>query len=168
MAILLYRADTKYPKIFRASLCSAQFFLSSPPPNLKSWNRPWTIYVFAEKQTRNAHQRLIGSVIVSVLASSAVDRVFESRSRGGSRISILVRRAHLNNLRWAEGGANIFGVFRVKNHDFTPKKIIFFSNFRGGHAAWPPPPLDPPLRSDQTMFCTHILPPSTFCWKFMI
>jgi hypothetical protein len=38
------------------------------------------IYVFAEKQTRNAHQRLIGSVIVSVLASSAVDRGFESRS----------------------------------------------------------------------------------------
>ena len=35
----------------------------------------------------------------------------------------------------AEGGANIFGVFRVKNHDFTPKNHIF-SNFRGG--ALPP------------------------------
>ena len=23
------------------------------------------------------------------------------------------------------GGANIFGVFRVKNHDFTPKNHIF-------------------------------------------
>jgi hypothetical protein len=31
----------------------------------------------------------------------------------------------------AEGGANIFGVFRVKIHDFTPKNYIF-SNFRGG------------------------------------
>jgi hypothetical protein len=39
-----------------------------------------TIYVFAEKQTRHAYQRLIGSVIVSGLASSAVDRGFESRS----------------------------------------------------------------------------------------
>jgi hypothetical protein len=29
--------------------------------------------------------------------------------------------AHLKKLRRAEGGANIFGVFRVKNHDFTPK-----------------------------------------------
>jgi hypothetical protein len=38
--------------------------------------------------------------------------------------------AHLNKLRRAEGGANIFGVFRVKNHDFTPKNLIF-SNFRG-------------------------------------
>jgi hypothetical protein len=30
----------------------------------------------------------------------------------------------------AEGGAKIFGVFRVKNHDFTPKNHIF-SNCRG-------------------------------------
>jgi hypothetical protein len=37
---------------------------------------------------------------------------------------------HLKKLRRAEGGANIFGVFRVKNHDFMPKNHIF-SNFRG-------------------------------------
>ena len=34
------------------------------------------------------------------------------------------RGAHLNKLRRAEGGVNIFGVFRVKIHDFTPKKQI--------------------------------------------
>ena len=34
--------------------------------------------------------------------------------------------AHLKKLRRAEGGAKIFGVFRVKNHDFTPKNLIFF------------------------------------------
>ena len=34
--------------------------------------------------------------------------------------------AHLKKLRRAEGGAKIFGVFRVKNHDFTPKKSYFF------------------------------------------
>ena len=33
--------------------------------------------------------------------------------------------AHLKILRRAEGGAKIFGVFRVKNHDFTPKNHIF-------------------------------------------
>ena len=49
-----------------------------------------------------------------------------------------VRGAHLKKLRRAEGGAKIVGVFRVKNHDFTPKNLIF-SNFRGGA------PLDPPL-----------------------
>ena len=38
--------------------------------------------------------------------------------------------AHLKKLRRAEGGAKIFGVFRVKNHDFTPKNHIF-SNCRG-------------------------------------
>jgi hypothetical protein len=32
-----------------------------------------------------------------------------------------VRGAHLEKLRRAVGGGNIFGVFRVKNHDFTPK-----------------------------------------------
>ena len=39
--------------------------------------------------------------------------------------------AHLKKLRRAQGYAVIFGVFRVKNHDFTPKNHIF-SNFRGG------------------------------------
>jgi hypothetical protein len=33
--------------------------------------------------------------------------------------------AHLKKLRREEGGAKIFGVFRVKNHDFTPKILIF-------------------------------------------
>ena len=42
--------------------------------------------------------------------------------------------AHLKKLRRAEGGAKMFGVFRVKNHDFTPKKNHIFSNFRGGGA----------------------------------
>ena len=45
-----------------------------------------------------------------------------------------VRGAQLKKLRRAEGGANIFGVFRVKNHDFTPKNHIF-PNFRGGGGA---------------------------------
>jgi hypothetical protein len=31
----------------------------------------------------------------------------------------------LKKLRRVEGGAKIFGVFRVKHHDFTPKNHIF-------------------------------------------
>jgi len=42
-----------------------------------------------------------------------------------------VRGVHLKKLRWEEGGAEIFGVFHVKNLDFMPKNHIF-SNFRGG------------------------------------
>ena len=51
--------------------------------------------------------------------------------------------AHLKKLRRAEGGAKMFGVFRVKNHDFTQKNHIFY-NFRGG-ARWvrPPPWIHP-------------------------
>ena len=35
------------------------------------------------------------------------------------------RGAHLKKLRRAKGGAKILGVFRVKDHDFTPKNHIF-------------------------------------------
>ena len=59
---------------------------------------PWTIYV--------CH--------ITRLQCSGADPGFQ------------VRGAHLKKLRRAEGGANIFGVFRVKNHDFTPKNHIFF------------------------------------------
>jgi hypothetical protein len=74
-------------------------------------------------------------------------------------------------MRQAEGGAKIFGVFREKNHDFTPKNHIFsngggrrekcwgisceksrfyakksyFFQFQGG-AGRVRPPLDPPLK----------------------
>ena len=52
---------------------------------------------------------------------------------------------HLKKLRRAEGGANIFGVFRVKNHEFTPTNLIF-SNFREGRgSARRVRPLDLPL-----------------------
>ena len=47
--------------------------------------------------------------------------------------------AHLKDLRRTERGANILGVFRVKNHDFTPKNHIF-SYVRGARAGCAPPP----------------------------
>ena len=50
--------------------------------------------------------------------------------------------AHLKKLCRAEGDTKMFGVFRVKNYDFTPKNDIF-SNFRG--RAPGASPLDPPL-----------------------
>ena len=50
-----------------------------------------------------------------------------------------VKGAHLKILRRAEGGAKNLGVFRVRNHDFTPKNHIFF-NFRGARAGCAPPP----------------------------
>ena len=64
--------------------------------------------------------------------------------------------ARLKKLRRAEGGANIFGVFRVKNHDFTPKNHIF-SNFRGG-ARRVRPPLDPALICDGIFCFVQIMP----------
>ena len=47
----------------------------------------------------------------------------------------------------SRGVANIFGVFRVKNHDFMPKNHIF-SNFGGGVA--PPAGSAPALDAQDT------------------
>ena len=45
----------------------------------------------------------------------------------GEDLGFQVRGVTLKKkLRRAEGGAKIVGVFRVKNHDFTPKKHNFF------------------------------------------
>ena len=92
-------------------------------------------------------------------------RIQDFKLRGGG--------AHLKKLCRVEGGAKIFGVFRVKNHDFMPKNHIY-ANCRGrreklwgisceksrfyaqknlffpilgggGMRRVRPPPLDPPL-----------------------
>ena len=47
-------------------------------------------------------------------------------SISGADPGFQVRGAHLKESRRAEGGAKIFGVFRVKNNDFTPKKSYCF------------------------------------------
>ena len=47
---------------------------------------------------------------------SGADPGFQVRGRG----------AHLKKWRRAEGGAKVFGAFRVKNHDYTPNNLIFF------------------------------------------
>ena len=46
---------------------------------------------------------------------------------------------HCKKIAPSGGKREIVGVFRVKNHDFTPKNHIF-SNFRGGGGAPGAPP----------------------------
>ena len=53
--------------------------------------------------------------------------------------------AHLKKLRRAEGGANIFVVFRVKI-TILRQKIIFFPILGGARRLRPPLPMDPPLK----------------------
>ena len=38
-----------------------------------------------------------------------------------------VKGVHLKKLRRAEGDAKMFGIFRLKNHDFTQKNHIFLN-----------------------------------------
>ena len=82
---------------------------------------------------------IINNTVVISIAKLVTTVYMEGNIRDGSRISSWGGE-HLNNLRRAEGGANIFGVFRVKNHDFTPKKNHIFSNIRRGGRRMSPPP----------------------------
>jgi hypothetical protein len=73
------------------------------------------------------------------------------RAEGGAKIFGVFRvKNHdftpKNHIFPILGGAReIFGVFHVKNHDFTPKKIIFLP-ILGGARAGCAPPLNPPLQ----------------------
>ena len=61
------------------------------------------------------------------------------------------KKSYFSNFRGGGGGgggARNFGVFHVKNHDFTPKKNHIFPNFRGGgggRAPGAPPPESVPV-----------------------
>ena len=75
-----------------------------------------------------------------------------------------VRGVHLKKLRRSEGVAKMFGVFRLKNNDFTPKHHIF-SNFRGGGCACR---LHPPRSAHATQW-PHLVKHLRMCeivrWK---
>jgi hypothetical protein len=71
-------------------------------------------------------------------------------------------------LRRAEGGAKIFGVFCVKNHDFTPKNHIFsiaeggakiFEVFRVKNHDFTPKNhiLNPPARRLSSVYFSHLI-----------
>jgi hypothetical protein len=67
------------------------------------------------------------------------------RTKGGAKIfgvfcvknHDFTQKNHIFSI--AEGGAKIVEVFRVKNHDFTPK-IILFPILGGARAECAPPP----------------------------
>ena len=87
-------------------------------------------------------------------------RISHFLDRDGSRISTQGGGgANLKKLRRAEGGANIFWVFCVKNHDFTPKNHIF-SNFSG--ASPPPPWIRPCLNTN-----TNVTRRKNMIWWYM-
>jgi hypothetical protein len=63
-------------------------------------------------------------IALNTVQFTSVDRV--NLTITGADPGFQVGGAHLKKLRPVEGGAKIFEVFRVKNHDFTPKKSYFF------------------------------------------
>ena len=102
------------------------------------WLRPLCLkYLWLETYVRMLGTSLLFWYNKLVWRPMVSDTVYVPRGR--SRISSWGGGgggAHLRKLRRAEAGAKNFGLFCVKNHDFTPKNNIF-SNFRGAR--------DPPV-----------------------
>ena len=99
------------------------------------------------------------------------------RGNPGADPGFQVRGGALKQIAPSRGRHEIFGVFRVKNHDFTPKNHIFFncrerrencrgisceksrfyakrnhifSNFRGARAGCAPPESAPAIKNGQS------------------
>ena len=70
------------------------------------------------------------SIMVSLFGCLIYVICIDVQHIAGADPGFEVRGDALKKLRRAKGGAKIFGVFRVKYHDFTPKNHIFF-NCRG-------------------------------------
>jgi hypothetical protein len=83
------------------------------------------------------NEMMMRSAELDLYSASSLKQQSMGRHQGRIQDFVL-GGVHLKKLRRAEGGAKIFGVFRVKNHDFTPKNHIYF-NFRGARAGCAPP-----------------------------
>ena len=90
---------------------------------------------------RNLDHRLQGRIQDFKLGGAHLKKL--RRAEGGAKFlgyfvwKITILRQKIIFFPIAERGAKICGVFRVKNHDFTPKNL-FFSNFRGARAGCAP------------------------------
>ena len=87
-------------------------------------------------QTKNINYRVLIKIFARLIDNLQQFEMYIPGADPGFQVR---GGAQLEKLRRAEGGAKFFWVFRVKNHDFTPKNHIF-SNFRGTRAECAPPP----------------------------
>ena len=88
--------------------------------------------VFSIHEVSVKKNNIIIFIANKTLAGKAIQ--YNTTLQTGADPGFQVRGAQLKKLRRAEGGAKIVWVFRVKNHDFTPKNHIF-SNFSQQHWA---------------------------------
>jgi hypothetical protein len=60
-------------------------------------------------------------------------RIQEEEIQGRIQNFKLGGEAHLKKLRWAEGGAKKFGIFRVKNHDYCIYDLLYWVDKKKHH-----------------------------------
>ena len=72
---------------------------------------------------------------------------YNSLAYAGADLGFQARGGSLKKIAPSGGRRENIWVFRVKNHDFTPKKIIFFPILGGARAGCAPPESAPALDS---------------------
>jgi hypothetical protein len=88
---------TKYPNNFRASLRSAQLFKVRPPPNLKSWIRPWYILnIIIWQQSDSAILNILYRIMKKSLFTVTGNKVYKGNNKITELRTILYK--HLS--RW--------------------------------------------------------------------
>ena len=104
--------------------CSCFFFVLCFVPNVAYASGLSTIYCLLNSGDQLFHQYQQHEHS----SLSSANWTYKRPRYTGADPGFQVRGAHLKKLRRAEGGAKMFWVFRVKNHDFTPN-IFFFLQF---------------------------------------
>ena len=104
-------------------------------PKVKSLVNSTEVYLtiqfitqFTSKQNINKHEFVLRKCILSIIITCMsigillqITRAYQGRIR-----DFKLGGAHIKNCAERREARNFFEVFRVKNHDFTPKKLYFF------------------------------------------
>ena len=114
------------PRIFKLICCCVSIIIviCICPPGVLIWLINLFLFLFLYIYFAIFFNYYI--IIVSTMPTFFFAMLVQKWHTPGADPGFQVREVHLKKLRRTEGGTKMFGVFRVKNHDFTQKNHIFF------------------------------------------
>jgi hypothetical protein len=116
------------PRIFKLICCCVSIIIviCICPPGVLIWLINLFLFLFLFLYIYFAIFFNYYIIIVSTMPTFFFAMLVQKWHTPGADPGFQVREVHLKKLRRTEGGTKMFGVFRVKNHDFTQKNHIFF------------------------------------------
>ena len=107
------------------------------------------ILIQKESLTGTVHYLIVRQLINKILhfASTCMSIYFTMYHLSSSQCfsKVYLKQGWIQDFKLGEGGANFFGVFCVKNHDFMQKKSYFFQIQGGGCTGCAPPGSTPEI-----------------------